>query len=454
VPTTLAPPWLAVPADLNDLDPALWPASTRRAVTGEIGFAGRGVKALLAAHGSPLYVLDEQEFRARARRFSTAFMGWDVYYAAKAFLCTAVARWAAQEGLGLDVCSGNELAVALAGGYRPDRIEFHGNNKTEAELDQAVTHRVGRIVVDSFQEIDRLEAVGARHDVVVPVVVRVTTDVRASTDEHIVTGTTDQKFGFPIASGEALRALLACLDRPHLNPVGIHSHIGSQIMDVAELVEAGRRVLELAVEYRHQTGATLGELNFGGGFGIAYTSADHPATPAELRQGFAPVVDAARRQYGLERVRFAIEPGRGIVGPAGVALYTVGTVKPVEVAPGAVRTYVSVDGGMSDNIRPALYQANYTAVLANRRSSAAPMLCRVVGKHCESGDIVVRDVYLPADLVPGDILAVPAAGAYTRSMASNYNHATRPAVVGVGLTDTRVLLRAETLDDLLALDAG
>jgi len=450
----LTPEWLDVPDDLNALDPVLWPASVQRAATGELGFKGHGVGDLVAHFGSPLYLIDEGEFRSRARAFSSAFARWDVYYAGKAFLCRAVARWVRQEGLGLDVCSGNELAVALSAGFPPARIAMHGNNKSVAELTYAIEQGVGRIVVDSFEEIDRIEAIAAARDVRVTVLVRVTTGVQAHTHEYIATAVEDQKFGFSIHSGQALEALTACHGSPHLRLAGIHSHIGSQIFGTAAFRVAARRALELVAQFRTHTGSALAELNLGGGYGASLTAQDNPSTPADLRDGLTGIVDETCRELGLDPLKLAIEPGRAIVGPAGVALYTVGTIKPVAVETGEYRTYVSVDGGMSDNIRPALYHADYTAVVANRSSDAEPLLARVVGKHCESGDILVRDVYLPGDLRPGDLLAVPGAGAYARSLASNYNHALKPAVVAIGLSEVWPIVRRETLDDLLALDVG
>ena len=448
------PDWLQLPSDVNALNPKLWPISATRGGDGEMMLARHRVGELMAQFGSPLYVIDELDFKHRARSFAHQFAGWDVYYAGKAFLCKAVVRWVEQAGLSLDVCSGNELAVALAADFPPDRIEFHGNNKSEEELALAIEAGVGKIVVDSFEEIDRIDRLASQREIVVSVMVRVTTGVTAHTHEYITTAHEDQKFGFSIQSGQAIAALLACHQRSHIDLLGTHSHIGSQIFDTAGFRIAAQRSMELIGDFRTQTGQELHELNLGGGFGIAYTEADAPLGPTALNQELTAIIEATRQKLGLGRFRLAIEPGRAIVGQAGVALYTVGTVKPVDYAPDQRRTYVSVDGGMSDNIRPALYRADYYAALANRSSSRDPQICRVVGKHCESGDILVHDVYLPGDIRPGDVLAVPDSGAYSRSMASNYNHATRPGVVAVNPDQAYFIMRPETLDDLMAMDVG
>jgi len=439
--------------DTNTLDPLLWPANAIRTPSGYLAIAGHSVQDLITTYGSPLYVMDEADFRARARRFKSAFPGWDIYYAGKAFLCKAAARWVNEEGLSLDVCSGNELAVALAAGFPPARMGLHGNNKSDDELRQAIAAGVGRIIVDSLGEIDRIDALAAGYDPV-PVLVRLTTGVAAHTHDYVATAVEDQKFGFSTHSGAAMEALLACHQRRHIALEGVHSHIGSQIFGTEAFEEAVRRTFAVVAQLRDRTGLQLAQVDLGGGFGIAYTGDDDPATPEELHAGMFAAAEQERIRHNLAPVRLSIEPGRAITGPAGVALYTVGTVKPVQVTPSLTRTYVSVDGGMSDNVRTALYEAQYTAVLANRRSDAEPVLSRVVGKHCESGDILVRDVYLPGDVRRGDILAVPASGAYARSLSSNYNHAARPAVIAVNDQGTYPIVRRETLDDLLALDVG
>jgi len=449
-----SPQWLRRPDDVNALDPALWPASVGRDDQGELVVADHGVGDLIEEYLSPLYLIDEAEFRRRARGYLEGFPGWTVYYAGKAFLTKAVARWVAEDGLSLDVCSGNELAVALSAGFPAERIGFHGNNKSVGELRQAIAAGVGHIIVDSLDEITRLEDLTAELGRSATVLVRVTSGVEAHTHEYIATAVEDQKFGFSIHGGQALMAMVRCQTSPRLILAGLHSHIGSQIFDTDGFEVAAQRTMRLMAQFHEATGVHLTELDLGGGFGIAYTEQDTPSAPAELNAGLARIVEQARRGYDLPELRLSIEPGRGIAGPAGVALYTVGTVKVVDLEGGAQRVYISVDGGMSDNIRPALYAAEYSAVLANRTSAAQTVLCRVVGKHCEAGDILVHDVFLPADIVPGDIIAVPAAGAYARSMASNYNYLVRPAVVAIGPDGTYPLLRRETLDDLLRLDQG
>ncbi|WP_121258170.1 diaminopimelate decarboxylase [Nocardioides ferulae] len=447
------PMWLREPADVNSLVPLLWSATARK-VDGVLEVGGVRLPDLVAEHGSPAYVLDEADFRARARAFRDGFAGYDVYYAGKAFLCTAVARWVAEEGLRLDVCSGGELAVAERAGFDPAHIGFHGNNKSEAELRRAVRLGVGRIIVDSFHEIERLARIATELDAVAPVMVRVTAGVEAHTHEYIATAHEDQKFGFSINAGDALEAVRRVLAAPGLELLGLHSHIGSQIFDSSGFEVAARRVLALHARVSEELGVTMPEMDLGGGFGIAYTTQDDPADPAQLATEMTKIVEHECRALGVAEPRLSIEPGRAIVGPAMCTVYEVGTVKRVALDGGASRTYVSVDGGMSDNIRTALYDADYSCTLASRASSAAPLLGRVVGKHCEAGDIVVKDEFVPGDLAPGDLVAVPGTGAYCRSMASNYNHLLRPPVVAVRDGVARVVVRRETEDDLLATDVG
>jgi len=449
-----APGWLAEPGDVNDLLPRLWSTHVAKDDAGVLGVAGVNVLEIAEHVGTPAYVVDEADLRTRARSFAKAFAGWDVYYAAKSFLCTAVARWVSEEGLGVDVCTGGELTVALRAGVPPARIGLHGNNKSVDELRQALEVGVGRIIVDSFDEIDRLARLGANRTVRPQVLVRVTTGVEAHTHEYIATAHEDQKFGFSIAGGAAAKALRACSDHPDLELVGIHSHIGSQIFDAEGFQVAARRTLRLHADFARATGVELAELDLGGGFGIAYTSADTPSAPEVLARALGDIIEAECTALGVAVPHLSIEPGRAISGPSAFALYRVGTVKTVALDGGATRLYVAVDGGMSDNIRTALYAAEYSATLASRRSAAPPALARVVGKHCEGGDILVRDEFLPSDIAPGDLLAVPASGAYSRSMASNYNHVPRPPVVSVRDGAISTLIRRETIEDVLALDVG
>jgi diaminopimelate decarboxylase len=434
--------------DLNELAPAIWPRSAER-VEGALTIGGIDVRDLAAEYGTPLYVLDESDFRARARQFKTAFADEDVYYAGKAFLCGAVARWVSEEGLGLDVCSGGELAVALAAGVDPEKITMHGNNKSSTEITQALESGVGRIVVDSFEEIARVGYLAAALGSRPKVLIRVTTGVEAHTHEFIATAHDDQKFGLSRGTGAALEAVRRVLELERIDLVGLHSHIGSQIFETDGFEVAAHRLVELLAVVRDEHGLVLPELDLGGGLGIAYTRGDDPLDPKLIADNLRRIVARECRSYDLPMPRLTVEPGRAIVGPGGITLYEVGTIKDVE----GLRTYVSVDGGMSDNLRTALYDAEYTGVLASRVSDAAPMLSRLVGKHCESGDIVVRDLWFPQDLAAGDLVAVAATGAYCRSMASNYNHVPRPAVVAVREGSARVIVRRETDDDLLRLDA-
>ncbi|MFY1636567.1 diaminopimelate decarboxylase [Solwaraspora sp. WMMB335] len=444
------PGWLRTPDDVNALLPQLWPRTVTRNDAGALTVGGRDVRELAAEHGTPAYLLDEDDLRARCRDFRAAFAGQDVYYAGKAFLCRAVVRVVAEEGLHLDVCTGGELAVALSAGMPPERIGFHGNNKSPAELARAVDVGVGRIIVDSFDEIDRLSVLARERGVRPTVLVRVTVGVEAHTHEFIATAHEDQKFGFSLAGGAAFAAAARILDEGVLDLRGLHSHIGSQIFDTSGFEVAARRVLALQAQIRDARGVELPELDLGGGFGIAYTTQDDPAPAHDLAKRMNKIVDAECEALRLAVPRLSVEPGRAIVGPAVLTLYEVGTVKDVD----GIRSYVSVDGGMSDNIRTALYDSSYSATVAGRASAEPPILARVVGKHCESGDIVVKDEFLPADVRPGDLLAVPGTGAYCRSMASNYNHVPRPPVIAVRDGAARVIVRRETEDDLLALDVG
>ncbi|WP_028051030.1 diaminopimelate decarboxylase [Cellulomonas sp. URHD0024] len=455
-----------------------WSTGFARGADGVVSVAGVDVHTLAATHGTPAYVLDEADLRSRARSYRRAFetafaeigAGVDVYYAGKAFLSVAVARWVHEEGLRVDTATGGELAVALRAGIPGADIGLHGNNKSDDEIARALEAGVGRIIVDSLVEIDRV-ADAASVDHPAPVMVRVTTGVHAGGHEYISTAHEDQKFGLSIAvpshfhygdlvlgsaeaDSPAMQGLLKVLSRPELKLLGIHSHIGSQILDPSGFEVAARAVLTLRAELAKKTGVLVEEIDLGGGYGIAYLPGEVALDPDRIAKDIASSVASSAHDLGTPLPRFSIEPGRAIVGPAGMTLYTVGTVKPVRVDKASVRTYVSIDGGMSDNIRPALYGAQYHAELVGRLSDEPTVLARVVGKHCESGDIVVHEVQVPSDVRAGDLLAVAATGAYGRSMASNYNHVPRPPVVSVADGQSRVLVRRETEDDLLALDQG
>jgi diaminopimelate decarboxylase len=438
------------PHDLNALDERVWPLTATRQDDGQVAIGGVPATQAVADFGSPVFLLDERHFHAQADRYAQAYDGADVYYAAKAFLAGRIVQWVAQAGLRLDVCSAGEMEIALRAGFDPQHMLFHGNNKSEAELRRAVAAGIGRIVVDSFDEIARLSALAAELAIRPQVLVRVTVGVEAHTHEFIATAHEDQKFGLALAGGVAEKAAIQVAQDPHLDLVGLHSHIGSQIFDAAGFEVAAHRMAGLVADLVRQ-GHAIAELNLGGGMGIAYTADEDPPQVADMAAQLRRIVHRECELAEVPVPRLAVEPGRAIVGGAGVTLYEVGTVKPVDLG-GRSRLYVSVDGGMSDNIRTALYDAEYTVVLANRASDAPAVLARVVGKHCESGDVVVRDAWLPADVTPGDLLAVAATGAYCRSMASNYNYLPRPGVVAVAEGRGTTVLRRETLDDILAAD--
>ncbi len=455
--SNLAPNWLAKPSDANAIDQNIWPTSFKRDSEGQIAIAGVAVGDLAAEFGTPLYVLDKDEFFARAMRIKAAFNAAagrhgttaKIYYAGKAFLCTEVVRWVDELGLYLDASSGGELAVALAGGIDAKRVGLHGNNKSHSEIGRAVTAGLGVIVIDSEIEVERIASSAGAQDVVQPVRLRVNTGVHAHTHEYLATAREDQKFGIAIADVPDVVAKIR--SHKHLQFLGLHSHIGSQIFAVEGFIEAAKRLVALHAEL--SKAGSIPELNLGGGFGVAYTPADKPMDIEEIAFAIVETVAEECKKLGVEVPVLCFEPGRAIVGPAGITLYNVGTTKDVLVGENAdVRKYVSIDGGMSDNARPALYEADYSAVLASRESSEAAALARVVGKHCESGDIVVRDTYLPEDISPNDLLAVATTGAYCFSLASNYNYLARPAVVAVSNGKADLIVRAETEVDLLSRD--
>lgn len=455
-----SPAWLSTPSDVNALVPSLWAGSVHRGPDGALTVGGVSAVDLAREHGTPAYVIDEGDFRSRATAFRRAYeaafdglSGADVYYAGKAFLCTEVARWIDADGLRLDVCTGGELAVAQRAGLPGERIGMHGNNKSVAEIRAALEYGVGRVVVDSFEEIERVSRVAAELGIVAPVLIRVTVGVEAHTHEFIATAHEDQKFGLSLAGGQAFEAARRITALPQtLRLLGLHSHIGSQIFDVSGFEVSARRVLGLHARVVRELGVELPELDLGGGFGISYTTEHDPLPPERLAAGMADIVERECRAGALAIPRISIEPGRAIAGPSTLTLYGVGTVKTIDLDGGTSRVYVSVDGGMSDNVRTALYAANYSCTMAGRRSAAAPVLARVVGKHCESGDIVVMDEFLPSDVAAGDLIAVPATGAYCRSLSSQYNHTPRPPVVAVREGRSRTIVRRETIDDILALD--
>ncbi|WP_309106523.1 diaminopimelate decarboxylase [Arthrobacter sp.] len=481
----LAPEWLQLPADLNVLHPPMWAGGVERNDDGELTIDGIPVSRLREEFGTPLFVMSESDFRSRARAFKDAFDdafadicgGVDVYYAGKSFLCSAVASWVADEGLRLDTCSGGELAVAAKAGIEGPHLGLHGNNKSDAEINRALDMNVGRIVVDSLAELERVARIASDRGEVAKVMLRLTPGVHAHTHEFIATAHEDQKFGLSMAGDStdeaglsaAEEAVAAATSYASIELLGVHCHIGSQIFEADGFALAAAKLLDFLAAMQVKYSIVLPELDLGGGYGIAYTPVDSPRPAAEIAQAMAAVVRSKCAELNIQAPRISIEPGRAIVGTSTFTLYEVGTLKTVRVDSPAVsgdsadsgsanvthpRRYVSVDGGMSDNARPVLYDADYSAILASRASAAPPQLSRVVGKHCESGDIVVRDVYLPEDVAAGDLLAVPGTGAYCWALSSNYNYLARPGVVAVRDGSTRLIVRGETEEDLLNRDMG
>lgn len=442
----------------SELDPAIWPASATRNSAGEITIAGLSVTKIAAEYGTPVFIFDEADVRKRARDYVAAFKVDDietsVHYAGKAFITTKIAQWVNQEGLGIDVASAGELEVALRAGIDPTQIVMHGNNKSVKDLERAVEVGIGRVVIDSLIEIERLNSIASSAGIVQQILLRLTVGVEAHTHEAISTAHEDQKFGLSVASGMAMAAVDNVMESDALSLAGLHSHIGSQIFDASGFELATHRVVDFAAQIKQRHGLTVSELDVGGGMGIAYVAGDDPLDVATMAKSILDIVRTECARVKIPVPKISVEPGRAIIGNPGITVYEVGTIKPVELDSGITRHYISVDGGMSDNIRTALYDAEYTTTIANRVSTGMPVISRVVGKHCESGDIVVRDTHLPADIRPGDLLAVAATGAYCRSMASNYNHIPRPAAVSVNEGKSQVLLRRETIEDLLALDGG
>lgn len=495
-----APEWLTQPTNPAELNRTIWEPAFRRNSEGELTIDGHRVTTLIQQFGTPHYVFSETTFRTRARTYRAAFEGAfarhgaqvSVYYAGKSFLCTAVARWAHYEGLCLDTASGGELAIALRAQVPAQNIALHGNNKSRAEIARAISNGVGRVVADSVDELKLIAEVHAELSAErattgqepyppVPVLIRITPGVHACTHESIATAHEDQKFGMSLQPATAPLAGLEPDELAHWDTAetesyamlaagilaatdsldfrGIHCHIGSQIFESEGFEQAANTALEFMHAVNTKYGTTLPELDLGGGYGIGYTEADTPRSIEKITASIADAVAATCARLGMRIPHMSFEPGRSISGPSGATLYTVGTIKNVSVEDenGAVRVrrYVSVDGGMSDNARPVLYDADYSVTLANRAPAGEQVLSRVVGKHCESGDIVVRYCYLPADLHTGDVLAVPATGAYCYVLGSNYNYLTRPPVISTATgQQVQVLIRRQTEEEMLALDAG
>jgi diaminopimelate decarboxylase len=441
----------------NALNPKIWPLTAERK-NEVITIGGCAVTDLAREYGTPSFILDEADFKSRANQWRSSVEksfgenAGTTYYAAKAFISQEIARWVSDAGLGLDVCTGGELAVAIAAKFPPAQIEMHGNNKSETEIAAAIDYRVGTIVMDSLQEIERVARIAHTKGVVQKVLLRLTPGIEAHTHEAISTAHEDVKFGFSIASGAAWDAVLAVTKHESLQLQGFHAHIGSQIFVTDAFETSATRLIGMLASYKKEFGIELPELDLGGGYGIAYTENDQPISPDVVLGKLALIVKEVCKKNDVSIPKISIEPGRAIVGPSMITLYEVGTTKDVQLEDSSTRWYISVDGGMSDNLRPGLYDAEYSVVLANRESAAELRRARIVGKHCETGDIVIKDVEVLSDIVPGDLLATPATGAYGRSMASNYNHMVRPPVICVHNQTARIMIRRETHADLLALE--
>ncbi|MGY4387628.1 diaminopimelate decarboxylase [Streptomyces sp. TE12347] len=427
---------------------SVWPASTTRLPHGDVAVGGVSLTEIADRFDTPAYVLDEGEVRERCRAYRAALPEADVLYAAKAFLSRAMVRWVDEEGLGLDVCSAGELELAVTAGFPPERIVLHGNAKSPRDIGAALRLGVGRIVIDGPSEIARIAA-AVGPDGHQKVLVRVVPGVSAGGHEKIRTGTEDQKFGLSLADGSAQDAIARVLGRPQLELTGLHCHIGSQITEVEPYLVALRRMVGLMARIRDAHGVVLPELDMGGGHGIAYRPGESALDLTALARGLRAELGESCAAAGLAVPRLVIEPGRAVAGPAGVALYRVLAVKHT-----GEKVFVAVDGGMSDNPRPALYGVRYAPRLIGRHSTADARTATVVGRHCEAGDVLAAEVELPGDIHPGDLLAVPVAGAYQLSMASGYNMVGRPPVVAVHEGTSRVLVRRETLEDLRSRDIG
>ena len=436
---------------------SIFPTNAKR-IDGELEIGGCRVSDIAARYGTPIFILDESDLKARIGNWNSEFKAafaqnaGQIYYAAKSFISVEVAKLINEAGIGVDVCTGGELAVVRAAKFPGERIEMHGNNKSEPEIAAAIDYRVGVIVLDSRQEIERVARIAHEKNRVQGVMLRLNPGVEAHTHEYIATAHEDVKFGFSISSGAAWDALLAVVKHESLQLLGVHCHIGSQIFTVDAFKASALRLIEFLARYKSEFGNELESLNIGGGVGIAYTESDKPMNAKEFLANVKEAINSESARAGITTPKISIEPGRALIGPSMVTLYTVGTTKEVQLKDGATRLYVSVDGGMSDNIRTSLYGAVYSAAIANRESNAKLRDCRIVGKHCETGDIVINSINLPSDIAPGDLIAVPATGAYGRSMASNYNHVPRPGVISVVNGTARTIIRSETEADLLALD--
>lgn len=437
--------------DFNDLPDHVWPRCAKREEDGVVTIAGVPLPEIAAEYGTPVVVIDEDDFRSRCRDMAAAFLAPDnVHYASKAFLTRRVARWVDEEGLALDVASENELRIALAADFPPERITVHGNNKSDEFLRLCVESKVGHVVIDSHQELAQLEAVAKQAGVKQDVFVRVKPGVDAHTHEFIATSHEDQKFGISLATGDALSAATAAIASDWLELTGLHCHVGSQVFDAEGFKLAAERVLGLYAEIWKTQGVALGYLDLGGGYGIAYMPGESTLDVNAVAHDLLVAVQEVADELGIAAPTVVVEPGRAIAGPSAVTVYTAGVIKDVDTSYTTSRRYIAVDGGMSDNIRPSLYGALYDARVVNRFTDGAPTDTRLVGSHCESGDILVEEASWPDDIAPGDLIALAATGAYCYSMASNYNAFGRPAVVSVRGGEVTPMVRRETVEDLIA----
>ena len=440
-------------AAFNGLPAHVWPRNAARGTDGVVSIAGVALTDIAERFGTPVMVVDEDDFRSRCRDMARAFGGPEhVHYASKAFLTRTIARWVEEEGLSLDVASENELRIALMADFPATRITAHGNNKDDAFLRACVDEGVGHVVLDSDQELERLDAIAGEAGRAQHVMIRVKPGIEAHTHEFIATSHEDQKFGFSLASGSAYRAAEAAVKAANLELVGLHCHVGSQVFDAQGFTAAADRVLELYSRIHDELGVILPELDLGGGYGIAYTEDEQPLDVDEVAHDLLTAVAKTAAELGIEAPSVLVEPGRAIAGPGTVTVYEVGTVKDVTVDEGVSRRYLSVDGGMSDNIRPALYGSLYDARVVSRTVDGTATSTRIVGSHCESGDVLIRDAEYPDDIRRGDLVALAATGAYTYAMSSRYNAFNRPAIVSVRDGAVTPMMRRETIEDFLALE--
>ena len=440
-------------AAFNGLPAHVWPRNAARGTDGVVSIAGVALTDIAERFGTPVMVVDEDDFRSRCRDMARAFGGPEhVHYASKAFLTRTIARWVEEEGLSLDVASENELRIALMADFPAARITAHGNNKDDAFLRACVDEGVGHVVLDSDQELERLDAIAGEAGRAQHVMIRVKPGIEAHTHEFVATSHEDQKFGFSLASGSAYRAAEAAVKAANLELVGLHCHVGSQVFDAQGFTAAADRVLELYSRIHDELGVILPELDLGGGYGIAYTEDEQPLDVDEVAHDLLTAVAKTAAELGIEAPSVLVEPGRAIAGPGTVTVYEVGTVKDVTVDEGVSRRYLSVDGGMSDNIRPALYGSLYDARVVSRTVDGTATSTRIVGSHCESGDVLIRDAEYPDDIRRGDLVALAATGAYTYAMSSRYNAFNRPAIVSVRDGAVTPMMRRETIEDFLALE--